>query len=69
MQGLTLPEISVSLDQQIFAPGQAYTALSRSTDWSKVHIASFYPFAFITDMSMVQKYERLQKKAFTPLPL
>jgi hypothetical protein len=68
-QGLTLTEISVSLDQQIFAPGQAYTALSRSTDWSKVHIASFHPSAFITDMSMVQEYERLQAKASTPLPL
>ena len=68
-QGLTLSEISVSLDQQIFAPGQAYTALSRSTNWSNVHIASFHPSAFITDMSMVQEYERLQKKASTPLPL
>ena len=68
-QGLTLPEISVCLDQQIFAPGQAYTALSRSTDWSKVHIASFHPSAFIADTSMVKEYERLQEKAATPLPL
>ena len=64
-QGLTLPEISVCLDQQIFAPGQAYTALSRSTDWSKVHIASFHPLAFIADTSMVQEYEPLQEKVFT----
>ena len=39
-QGLTLPEVSLSLDQQIFSAGQAYIALSRCSDWSKVHIAT-----------------------------
>jgi hypothetical protein len=68
-QGLTLPEISVSLDQQIFSVGQAYVALSCCSNWSNVYIATFYPSAFITDKSMIKEYERLEQKASTPLPL
>ena len=68
-QGLTLPEISLSLDQQIFSAGQAYVALSRCPDWTKVHIASLHPSAFITDDSMIKEYERLEQKAAIPLPL
>ncbi|CAG8562638.1 14744_t:CDS:2 [Acaulospora morrowiae] len=68
-QGLTLPEISVCLNQQIFAAGQAYVALSKCSDWSKVNISSIHPSAFITDMSMVEEYKRLERKASTHLPL
>jgi len=68
-QGLTLPEISLCLDQQIFSAGQAYVALSRCSDWTKVHIASLHPSAFITDSSMIKEYERLELKAAIPLPL
>src|SRR6185436_8839123 len=35
-QGLTLPHISVYLDKQFFAAGQAYTALSRASSWDTV---------------------------------
>ncbi|GES75098.1 Pif1-like helicase domain-containing protein [Rhizophagus clarus] len=68
-QGLTLPEVSLSLDNQIFAEGQAYVAISRCSNWSKVHIASLNPGAFITDQLMIKEYERLEKMASTPLPL
>jgi hypothetical protein len=61
-QGLTLPEISVSLDQRIFS-------VSHCSNWSNVHIATFHPSAFITDKSMIKEYERLEQKASTPLPL
>jgi ATP-dependent exoDNAse (exonuclease V) alpha subunit len=69
VQGLTLPEICLYLDEQMFSAGQTYVALSRCTDWSKVHIASLHPSAFITDKSMVEEYKRLEQKAATPLPL
>jgi ATP-dependent exoDNAse (exonuclease V) alpha subunit len=68
-QGLTLPEVSLSLDNQMFSPGQAYVALSRCSDWSKVHIASLHSSAFIVDKSMLEEYERLEKMAADPLPL
>jgi hypothetical protein len=68
-QGLTLPEVSLSLDNQMFAAGQAYTALSRCSDWSKVHIASLHPSAFIVDKSMLEEYKRLEEMAANPLPL
>lgn len=68
-QGLTLPEVSLYLDNKIFSPGQAYVALSRCSNWSKVHIASLHPSAFITDKSMIDEYNRLEQKAAIPLPL
>jgi len=65
---LTLPEVSLSLDNQIFSAEQAYVTLSRCSDWSKVHIASLHPSAFITDKSMIEEYKRLELKAVN-LPL
>jgi hypothetical protein len=53
----------------MFAAGQAYTALSRCSDWSKVHIASLHPSAFIVDKSMLGEYKRLEEMAANPLPL
>ena len=35
-QGLTLQYISVSLNDQIFSAGQAYTALSKCSNWDHV---------------------------------
>ena len=40
-QGLTLNDTSINLDDQIFAPGQAYVALSRSPSWDT---STFLPF-------------------------
>jgi ATP-dependent exoDNAse (exonuclease V) alpha subunit len=57
VQSLTLPEVSLSLDNQIFSAGQAYVALSRCPNWSNVHIASLDPSAFITDQSMIEEYK------------
>src|SRR5581483_5375274 len=56
-QGLTLPEVSLNLDQQIFSAGQAYVALSRCSNWSKVHLATLHPSAFITDKLMIEEYK------------
>ncbi|RIA80729.1 hypothetical protein C1645_882001 [Glomus cerebriforme] len=51
------PSISVSLDSQMFAPGQTYVALSRCTEWSKVHIASLHPSAFIISQFSVRYWK------------
>ena len=58
-QALTLPSITVSLDSQIFSPGQAYVALSRCTSWENVQLITLNRNAIITDQSMVNEYKRL----------
>ncbi|GBB93408.1 hypothetical protein RclHR1_21620006 [Rhizophagus clarus] len=68
-QGLTLPEVSLSLDNQMFAAGQAYVVISQCSEWSKVHIASLHPSAFIINKSMIEEYERLEQIAAKPLLL
>jgi len=68
-QALTLPSITVSLDSQIFSPGQAYVALSRCTSWANVQLITLNINAIITDQSMVNEYKRLEEKVSIPLPL
>ncbi len=68
-QGLTLYYISVSLDDQMFSPGQAYTALSRCPNWNNVQIAALDRSAFKTDPGMIKEYERLELIAASPLPI
>ena len=61
-QGLTLPHATVSLDEQMFADGQAYVAMSRATSWENVEIRSFNPDAIKVNSEMVAELNRLQKK-------
>ena len=69
-QGLTLNHVSLSLDDQIFAPGQAYTALSRYPTWENVQIMALDKAAFIVDRDMIKEYDRLEIMATsTPLPI
>ncbi|CAG8812362.1 26799_t:CDS:1, partial [Racocetra persica] len=56
-QGLTLPDVSLNLDDQIFTPGQAYVVLSHCTNWNHITIQSLNDTAFITDQSMIREYE------------
>ena len=69
VEGLTLPDITLSLDSQMFEKGQSYTAISRCTNWDNVKIKSLSREAFIVDKSMIKEYERLEVKASEPLPL
>ena len=58
-QGLTLPKVSLSLDGNIFAPGQAYVALSRCSSWENIEISHLDRSAFMTDPDVVLEYQRL----------
>jgi len=64
-QGLTLPQISVFLDSQFFAPGQAYVALSRAPSWNAVEIPILKKEAFTVNRSVVDEYNRLERVAET----
>lgn len=68
-QSISLSSVSISLDSEMFSPGQAYVALSRCTSWENLQIVSFDKNAIITDKSMIQEYNRLKEKTSTPLPL
>ena len=68
-QSISLSSVSITLDSEIFSPGQAYVALSRCTSWENLQIISFDKNAIITDQSMIQEYNRLKEKISIPLPL
>lgn len=68
-QGLTLNDISVSLDDQIFSPGQAYVALSRCPNWDNIQIATLSRSAFMIDPTVINEYNRLERVAQNPLPI
>ena len=59
-QGLTLPRASLSLDQSIFSPGQAYVALSRCSRWENIELSSLDLSAFITNPDVTLEYQRLE---------
>jgi len=67
-QGLTLPHTTISLDEQMFANGQAYVAMSRAKSWEDIEIRSFNPDAIKVDNEMLAELDRLQQK-FDSMPL
>ncbi|RIA79579.1 hypothetical protein C1645_845488, partial [Glomus cerebriforme] len=69
VQGLTLPDISLNLDFQMFEKEQVYIAISWCNNWNNVKIKSLSMDAFAVDKSMIKKYERLEAIASTSLPL
>ena len=62
-QGLTLPKIGLFLDEQFFAPGQAYVALSRASCLDNVAIHALNKEAFSVDRGVIAEYSRLQEHA------
>ena len=62
-QGLTLPCISLALDQTLFSAGKAYVALSRCPKWEHVQIINLHGDAFKTDPEVTKEYQRLQQIA------
>ena len=61
-QGLTLPHATISLDEQMFANGQAYVAMSRAKSWENLEIRSFNQDAIKVDNDMLLELNRLQQK-------
>jgi len=61
-QGLTLANTTVSLDSQMFAPGQSYVAISRAKTWDSLNIITLDPNAIKTDQLIIDEYKRLQDK-------
>ena len=57
------------MDDQIFSPGQAYVALSRFPNWNNIQIATLSRSAFMTDPTVINEYNWLEKVAQNPLPI
>ena len=48
------------MDESIFAPGQAYVAMSKAPSWEKLQITSFNINAIKSDQHVLKEYGRLQ---------
>jgi hypothetical protein len=60
-QSITLPYSTLSLNESIFAYGQAYVVMSISPLWDKLDITSFNINSIKTDKHVLDKYDRLQE--------
>jgi ATP-dependent exoDNAse (exonuclease V) alpha subunit len=58
-QSLSLDNISLVLDNNLFSLGQAYTAISRGCALAKVNIIQLDAAAFLVDKNAVEECERL----------
>ena len=66
VQGATLDnDVHVLLNSEFFAPGQAYTALSRARRLSQLHLWGFDLKAIIADPSVAREYKRLERRLLT----
>lgn len=68
-QSITLPQISLYLDSQMFARGQSYVALSRCRSWSDVKILALTPNAFLVDERVKKEHIRLEEISNNRLPI
>lgn len=61
-QGTSLDFAVMSIDKNMFAPGQAYVALSRMRNLNGLFLTNFDPVAFKVDKKVVAFYEELEKQ-------
>ena len=59
-QGLTLPHVTLSVDENMFAEGQAYVAMSRATSLDKLRIMSFDCSWLKVPRAALEEYKRLE---------
>jgi len=60
-QGSTLPHVTISIDENIFAEGLAYVALSRAGSLENLRILKFDFSQIKCSSSVLLEYERLKK--------
>ena len=63
VQGLSLPSITLALNENIFSEGQAYVGLSRATDLEQVFLTQLDFQAIKANLEAIKEYERLRKVA------
>ena len=68
-QGITLPQTSLYLDNQMFSPGQAYVAISRCQSWDDIQILSLTSNPFLVDERVKKEYLRLEQISNNILPI
>jgi ATP-dependent exoDNAse (exonuclease V) alpha subunit len=61
VQSLSMPSITVCLNDDVFAVGQAYVALSRARKLEDVWLTCLDLKAFKTDPSAIAEYARLRE--------
>ena len=59
-QGLTLPHVTLSVDENMFAEGQAYVAMSRATSLDKLRIVNFDYSQLKVPRAALEEYKRLE---------
>ena len=59
-QGMTLDAVEIDIGPNIFAAGQAYTALSRAQNLKSIYIKAISKKSFITKPSVLEFYEKIQ---------
>ena len=52
------------LSSQLFAPGQAYTAISRCSKWDHFQIINLNRNSFIVDPNVIEEYACLKQAAY-----
>ena len=61
-QGTTLDAIEIDIGKDIFAAGQAYTALSRGKNLENIYIKDVYKESFIIKYSVLDFYSKIDPK-------
>lgn len=63
VQGLSISQVTIALNQSIFSEGQAYVAMSRCRELSRMFITDLDFNAIKVDKEAIQEYNRLREKA------
>jgi len=68
-QGMTLDKVALHLDNTIFAPGQAYVAISRAKKLEDICILDYNRSSLRADGTVAMEYRRLREKELVYRPV